>query len=106
MKTNKPKIKKGDTVIVIAGKNKGASGAVLRVFPKEMRVVVEGVALAKRHLKGHKGQSGRIVERPAAINISNVMLADPENKKPTRVGRKIIDGKLVRYAKKSDTILK
>ncbi len=66
------KIKKGDKVKVIAGKDKGKSGVVLRAMPKENAVVVEGIALYKRHLKGSVGTVGRIVERPRAINVSNV----------------------------------
>lgn len=69
------KIKKGDKVKVISGKDKGKSGVVLRALPKENAVVVEGVAIYKRHLKGVQGQIGRIVERPRAINVSNVALA-------------------------------
>ena len=106
MKSNKLKIKKGDTVIVLTGKDKGKVGEVLRVLPTTLRVVVEGVAIAKRHLKGRKGQSGSIAERPASIHVSNVALVDPETKKPTRVGRKMVDGVLTRYAKKSGTLLK
>ena len=91
--------------MINSGKDKGKTGLVLRVLPKEMRVVVEGVAIAKRHTKPRKGQSGSIVERPASIHLSNVSLLDPETKKPTRVGRKMSDGVVVRYAKKSGTIL-
>ena len=68
------KIKKGDKVKVIAGKDKGKSGLVLHAFPKENAVVVEGIALYKRHLKGRTGEVGRILERPRAINVSNVAL--------------------------------
>jgi large subunit ribosomal protein L24 len=66
------KIKKGDTITVISGKDKGKSGVVVRALPKENKVVVEGVALYKRHLKGAAGKVGRIVERPRAIDASNV----------------------------------
>lgn len=66
------KIKKGDKVQVISGKDKGKTGVILRALPKENSVVVEGVALYKRHLKGAAGKVGRIVERPRAINVSNV----------------------------------
>ncbi len=65
-------IKKGDKVKIITGKDKGKSGVVLRAFPKENAVVVEGAALYKRHLKGSTGKVGTIVERPRAINVSNV----------------------------------
>lgn len=69
------KIKKGDKVKVISGKDKGKSGVVLRALPKENAVIVEGVAIYKRHVKSFQGQTGRIVERPRAINVSNVALA-------------------------------
>jgi len=103
----KMKIKKGDQVMIISGKDKGKEGVVLTVIPGLNRVVVEGMAMVKRHLKkSGRGQSGRIVEHPASINASNVMLMDPESKKPTRVGREKKDGKIVRVAKKSKTTLK
>jgi large subunit ribosomal protein L24 len=70
------KIKKGDKVKVISGKDKGAAGTVLRALPKENKVVVEGVAIYKRHLKGTTGQVGRIAERPRAIDVSNVKKVD------------------------------
>ncbi len=69
---NKLKVKKGDKVKVITGKDKGSTGLVLRALPKEGKVVVEGVAIAKRHLKGRTGQVGQIVDRPRAIDASNV----------------------------------
>jgi len=65
-------VKKGDKVRVIAGKDKGKSGVIVRALPKEDRVVVEGVAIAKRHVKGRQGRVGRIVERPMSIHVSNV----------------------------------
>lgn len=100
--TAKFKIKKGDQVTVVTGKDKGKHGQVLRVIPQEAKVVVEGIALAKRSQKGPiRGQSGRIVEKPRAIHISNVMLLDPEQKKATRVRREEQSGKLVRVAVKS-----
>lgn len=68
------KVKKGDKVKIIAGKDKGKSGAVLRALPRENKVVVEGVALFKRHMKGRTGQVGRIIERPRAVDVSNVAL--------------------------------
>ena len=97
----KMKIKRGDRVVVISGKDKGKQGEVLRVLPKEGRIVVDGIALAKRHTKKRGGQSGRIVERPAPIHASNVMVVDPKSKKPTRVGRRMQDSRLVRFARKS-----
>lgn len=104
--TAKFKIKKGDQVIVISGKDKGKIGKVERMMPQEAKVVVEGIAIVKRHLrKTGRGQSGRIVERPRAIAISNVMLHDPKEKKGTRVRREKVDGKLTRVAVKSGTTL-
>lgn len=72
------KIKKGDKVKVITGKDKGKSGVVVRALPKENRVVVEGVALYKRHMKGVQGKVGTIIERPRAIDVSNVALASAQ----------------------------
>ncbi len=93
--------------MVVSGKDKGKTGTIDIVFPSTGQVVIDGVGMVKRHMKktGAK-QSGRIVERPRAIDASNVMLIDPSTKKPTRVGRKLVDGKLVRVAKKSGTTLK
>lgn len=68
-------VKKGDKVVVITGKDKGKSGVIVRALPKENRVVVEGVAVAKRHLKGRPGTVGRVVERPLPIHVSNVKKA-------------------------------
>jgi large subunit ribosomal protein L24 len=99
----KMKLKKDDTVVIVSGKDKGKTGKIIEVLPKENRIVVDGVAVVKRSLRrGGRGQSGRIVERPASIDASNAMLVDPSSKKPTRVGR--TDGK--RVAKKSGTTLK
>ncbi len=104
--TAKFKVKKGDHVVVTSGKDKGKQGPVLRVLPQEAKVVIEGIALVKRSSKGAiRGQSGRIVEKPRAIHISNVMVVDPEQKKGTRVRREMRDGKLVRVAVKSSAKL-
>ena len=100
------KIKKGDEVKVIMGKDKGKTGTIHQVMPSENMIVVEGVAIKKRHTKGGRGAAGQIIESPRAINASNVMLVDPETKKGTRVGRKVADdGKMVRIAKKSGKVL-
>lgn len=88
--------------MVVSGKDKNKQGVVLRVMPQDALVVVEGVAIVKRHLKNPvRGQAGRIAERPRAIHISNVMVMDPESKKPTRVKRETREGKKVRVAVKS-----
>jgi len=101
------KIKKGDKVIVIAGKDRGKSGKVLRALPKLERVIVEGVNVAKRHQKGRRGgESGQIIDKTLPVHVSNVALADPKSGKPTRVGIKEEGGKRVRVAKKSGTAIK
>lgn len=99
----KMKIKKGDKVEVLTGKDKGKRGEVLRVYPEKNKVVVEGVAIAKRHVKpSAANQQGGIVEAEAAIDASNVALIDPKTDKPTRVGYLIKeDGTKVRVSKKS-----
>lgn len=100
-------IRKGDTVKVIAGENKGQQGKVLEVLASKNRVIVERVNLVSKHSKPNaKNTQGGIVKKEAPINLSNVMLVDPSSGKPTRVGRKEVDGKLVRYAKKSGEVIK
>lgn len=106
LRAPKMKLKRGDTVVVISGKDKGKQGSIERVVALTNKVVVEGIAIAKHHERGPRGQSGSIVERPRAIDASNVMLIDPKEKKPTRIGRRIEDGKMVRFAKKSGTTVK
>ena len=110
------KIKTGDTVVIIAGKDqftvdkKGnklrTTGRVLKVYPKTNRVVVEGVNIVKKHQgPSQQNEKGGIIEREAPIHVSNVALIDPKTKTPTRVGIKVVDGKKVRYAKKSGEVL-
>jgi large subunit ribosomal protein L24 len=101
----KMKLKKGDKVVVVSGKDKGKEGQILKVFPKEGKLVVEGVAVHKRHTRAQNGQTGRIVEKSLPVNASNVMLVDAKTGKPTRVARKVENGKRVRIAKKSGTTL-
>jgi large subunit ribosomal protein L24 len=101
---SKPKVRihKDDLVVVIAGKNKGRTGKVLQVLPSENRVVVEGVAIIKRHTRGQGEEPGRIVEREAAIHVSNVALWDSENNRPRKVSvRRTEEGGLVRVDRKS-----
>lgn len=102
------KIKKGDKVIVTAGKYKGKTGEVLRALPKDDKIVVEGVNIAKRHKKNRaSGTKGEIIEIAMPIHVSNVMLEDTKTKKPTRIGYKVDDkGKKVRFAKKSGEVIK
>lgn len=101
------KIKKGDHVVVIAGKDKGSKGEVLKVFPKESRLLVKGVRLVKRHVKPSQGDpDGGIKTFEGPIHISNVSQLDPKSGKPTRVGFKSLkDGKKVRVAIKSGEII-
>ena len=97
---------KGDKVIVIAGRDKGKTGVILKVIPETNRVVVENVNVRKKHKKPTQASpEGSIVEVYAPIDASNVMLEDPKTKKPTRVGHKEVKGKKVRFAKKSGQVL-
>jgi len=103
----KLKIKKGDTVKVIAGESKGQQGKVLEVMLADRKVLVERVNLVSKHTKPNaKNTQGGIVKQEAPIHISNVMLVDPASGNTTRVGRKEVDGKLVRYAQKSGEVIK
>lgn len=87
----KTKIKKNDFVMVVTGNDKNKTGKVLKVFPKESRVIIEGVNIRKRHTKPtQKNPQGGIIEKEASINVSNVMIVDPGTKQPTRVGGKVI----------------
>ncbi|MCA3645487.1 MAG: 50S ribosomal protein L24 [Methylobacterium sp.] len=96
------KIKKGDKVVVITGRDKGKSGEVLEVRPTEGRALVRGVALVKRHQRQTQNQQGGIITKEAAVNLSNLAVADPKDGKPTRVGFKVLeDGRKVRVAKRS-----
>jgi large subunit ribosomal protein L24 len=95
------KIKKGDEVVVISGKFKGAKGRVIAAYPAESKVVVEGVARAKRHVKPTKEKPGHMEDVESPIHVSNVAILDPKTKKPSRIGYKVEDGKKIRVAKKS-----
>ena len=99
----KMKIRKGDQVQVLSGKDRGARGEVIRAIPSEGRVVVRGVAMVKKAQKPNQmGQNGGIIEKESAIDVSNVELIDPKTDTPTRVGYRFgADGRKVRYAKKS-----
>ncbi|MBI2618117.1 50S ribosomal protein L24 [Candidatus Kaiserbacteria bacterium] len=100
------KIKKGDKVIVIAGKDRGKTGKVLRALPRDEKVVVEGVYISKRHEKPtSKRQKGQIVEKALPVHVSNVMIVDPKLHVPTRVSVKKLQGKYIRVTKKSNTQL-
>lgn len=100
------KIKKGDTVVVITGRDKGKTGEVLKVLPTENRALVAGVNLIKKHEKPGPQGNGGIVSKEASIHLSNIALADPKSGKATRVGFKVSkDGKKERVAKKSGEVL-
>ena len=95
-------VKKGDKVVVISGKDKGKQGIILEAYPKQNRVLVEGINIVKKHSKPSQiNPQGGIISQEAAIHVSNVMPIDPKSGKPTRVGYKIENGKKVRVAKKS-----
>ncbi len=105
-KSPKLDIKKGDRVLVIAGADKGVEGDVLEIFPGKQRAIVDQVNIVKKHTKPTQDNPGGINEVPAPVHISNLMLIDPQTGEPTKVGRKLEDGKLVRYAKKSGAIIR
>ena len=100
-------VRKGDTVVVIAGKERGKRGKVLRVIPEKGRVIVERINMVKKHQRPtQKLRQGGIIEREGSLHISNVMLLDPRSDKPTRVGvRALSDGKKVRLARKSGEMI-
>lgn len=106
-KAHKLHIKKEDTVIVISGKDKGKKGRVLRTYPRDNRVLVEGVNTVKKHARpSQQNPQGGIVSQEAPIHASNVMLVDPKSGEPTRIGFKVLDnGKKVRIARKSGEVI-
>ena len=102
----KLKIKKGDKVVVLAGRDKGKTGEVLRVFPAEARAVVQGVNIARRHTKPRMGEPGGILEKELPIHISNLAHIDPQSGRPTRVGYRFLeDGRKVRVARRSGEVI-
>ncbi|MBE0532793.1 MAG: 50S ribosomal protein L24 [Rhodospirillales bacterium] len=102
----KVKIKKGDQVVVLAGKDKGKKGEILKVLPKENRAFVQGVNMIKRHTKPTQSQAGGIVEREASIHISNLAFVDPKTGEPTRIGYKFLDdNRKVRVARRSGEVI-
>lgn len=104
---NKLHVKKDDTVFVISGKDKGKKGRVIVAYPRENRVLVEGINMVKRHTKpSQQNPQGGIIEKEAPIHVSNVMLADPKSGLPTRIGYKTLDnGNKVRIAKRSGEVI-
>lgn len=104
---NRLHVRRGDSVVVIAGKDKGREGEIIKVIPDESRVVVRGVNMAKKHMKSSAQNSqGGIIEKEVSIHVSNVMHKDPETGKPTRIGHKFLqDGSKVRFAIKSGSTI-
>ncbi len=102
----KMKIKKGDTVLIIKGKDRGKSGKVIKALPKENRIIIEGLNLVKKHVKPKRaGEKGEIVEIPAPLYISKVKLICPSCKKPTKVGYKFVNDTKKRYCKKCKNLI-
>jgi large subunit ribosomal protein L24 len=100
------KIKKGDKVVVLAGKDKGKTGEVIEVRPSENRAVVRGVNIVRHHQRQSAKSEGGIVAKEAALDLSNLAVADPKDGKPTRVGFKLLDdGRKVRFAKRSGDVI-
>jgi large subunit ribosomal protein L24 len=100
------KIKKGDKVVVLTGRDKGRSGEVLSVDPRESRAFVQGINLVKRHQRQTAQQEGGIISKESSINLSNLAIVDPKSGKPTRIGFKILDdGRKVRFAKRSGDLI-
>lgn len=102
----KLKIKKGDHVVMLTGKDKGKKGEVLKVMPAENRAIVKGVAMVRRHQRQTASQEGGIINKEASVHISNIALEDPKDGKPTRVGQKFLkDGRKVRFARRSGEVI-
>jgi large subunit ribosomal protein L24 len=98
------KIRKGDKVVVLTGKDKGRSGEVIQVMPKEDRAVVKGINVVKRHQRQTQTQEAGIVNKEASLHLSNIAIIDKDGK-PTRVGFAVVDGKKVRVAKRSGEVI-
>ena len=100
------KIKKGDRVVVLTGKDKGKAGDVLRILPDQGRAIVQGVNIVRRHTRQSAGEQGGIIAKEASIHLSNLAISDPEEDKPTKIGFKFQDdGRKVRYAKRSGGVI-
>lgn len=106
MTSPKQKIRKGDHVVVLAGRDKGKHGEVLKMLPRENKAIVQGVNRVQRHQKQTQNQEGGIISKELPVQLSNLALEDPKDGQPTRVGFKILnDGRKVRYAKRSGEII-
>jgi large subunit ribosomal protein L24 len=100
------KVKKGDRVVVLSGRDKGKRGEVIRVMPREERALVRGVNIVRRHQKQTQSQEGGIISKEGPIHLSNLALEDPKDGKPTRIGFKFLDdGRKVRFAKRSGEVI-
>lgn len=99
------KIRKGDSVVVLSGKDKGRKGEVLKVMPKDDRAVVRGINIVKRHQRQTQTQEAGIISKEAPIQLSNLAIVDPKDGKATRVGFRVEDGKKVRVAKRSGALI-
>lgn len=99
------KLKKGDTVVVLTGKDKGRKGSVLQVMPKDNRAVVSGVNVVKRHQRQTANTEGGIIAKEAPIDLSNLALLDPKDSKPTRVGFRMEGDRKVRFSKRSGEVI-
>ena len=100
------KIRKGDKVVVLTGREEGKTGEVIKVMPKEDRALVRGVNMVKRHQRQTAQQEGGIVSKEASLHLSNLAIVDPKTGKPTRVGFKFLDdGRKVRFAKRSGDLI-
>jgi large subunit ribosomal protein L24 len=104
MTTAKMRVKKGDTVKVIAGKDKGKTGVILKTMPKDSKLIVKGVQMVKKHQAPSRVSGGGIFEKESPIHVSNVMLVDKDGQ-PTKVTFEVKDGKKVRVAKKTGTVI-
>ncbi|MBU6340663.1 MAG: 50S ribosomal protein L24 [Bacteroidetes bacterium] len=104
--TQKLHIRRGDTVMVIAGDDKGKTGEVIQVFPDKLRAIVDGLNIVKKHVKATQTEEGGIQDVSAPIHISNLQVVDPKTGEASRVGRKNENGENVRYFKKSGNIIK
>ena len=103
---NKLKVKKGDNVVIITGKDKGKTGEVVTVFPKTSRVIVRGVNVAKRHTAQSQTSQGGILDKELSVHISNISHIDPKDKKASKVGYKFLkDGRKVRFVKRSGDLV-
>ena len=102
----KMRMKKGDQVMVLTGKDRGRTGEVLRLIPKDNRALVQGINMVKRHTRPTQASAGGIIEKEASIQVSNLSQIDPKDNKPTRTGVKVLkDGRKVRFAKRSGEVI-